>query len=341
MKFSWPVVLLFVASVTGCGGGGSETSETSGGQALAHRDPPREARRFRVALNGWEGPETAGLAMAARRGYFGDAGLEVTVRPSPGSSDPIAAVLQGKDDVAIAQEPQVVLARAKGAPIVALAALVERPTDSLIWLKSSGITGIGDLEGRTVAISGRPFQEAFLRSILAREGLAPKDVKIEKAGNHLVGALARGQAEAILGSWDLEPFELEARGLTALLTRVQEHGVPHYDQLVVVAKTARVSEDPQAVAGLVAAIVHGTDEAIEHPGAAVTAIEKSPGSDPGSSAATTKAQFLAVRPFLSASGRLEYRQVSRLVNWMYRQGLIERRLPVSQIFSDQYLKPKP
>ena len=58
--------------------------------------------------------------------------------------------------------------------MVAVAALVNRPLTSMIWLKKSGIKGIGQLAGKTIATAGIPYQEAFLKTILARVHCSPR-----------------------------------------------------------------------------------------------------------------------------------------------------------------------
>jgi putative hydroxymethylpyrimidine transport system substrate-binding protein len=333
MKLSRGVAAVSVAVVflIGCGGGGD--ASTSAGRH-------REIRSLAVTLNGWEGPETVGLVMAQSRGYFADEGLEADVLAPVNPTAPIRYVLDGTDDVAVAPEPQVVMAQAKGAPIVAIGSLVERPTASLIWPPGVGIFGISDLRGRTIGIAGLPYQPGFLQNMLAEEGLSLDDVKIRRLGYKLVPELAAGRVDAILGSWDLEPFDLEARGPRPTLTRVQEHGVPHYDELVLVARRDRIAEDPQAFRSFMRAVLRGTATAVRHPDAAAETIDEGTESNPESSLAATKAQLLAVLPFLNESGHIAPRQVGRLVRWMYKRHLIKRELPLSEVFTDDYLDPE-
>ena len=43
----------------------------------------------------------------------------------------------------------------------------------MIWLKKSGIKGVGDLRGKTIATAGIPYQDAYLKTILARANSPP------------------------------------------------------------------------------------------------------------------------------------------------------------------------
>ena len=73
-------------------------------------------------------------------------------------SAPIKQVAAGQVDLAISYEPEVMLARDQGLDVVAVAALVSEPLTSLISLPEAGIARPRDLEGKTIATAGIPYQ---------------------------------------------------------------------------------------------------------------------------------------------------------------------------------------
>ena len=150
--------VLAACLVAGCG----EKSEDPGGGAT---EP------LRLALDFYVNPDHAGVFEALDRGYFEEAGLDVSTEVPSDPSAPIRQVAAGRADLAISYEPEVILARDQGLPVRAVAALVPRPLTSLIWLRESGIKDVGDLAGKTVATAGIPYQSAFLEQILARADL--------------------------------------------------------------------------------------------------------------------------------------------------------------------------
>ena len=84
-------------------------------------------------------------------------------------SDPAAPIKQvaaGRADLAISYEPEVLLAREQGLPVVAIAALVQRPLTSLIATRKSGVRSVRDLRGKRVGTAGIPYQSAYLKTIL-------------------------------------------------------------------------------------------------------------------------------------------------------------------------------
>ena len=248
--------------LAGCGGGaGGGTTEPS----------LERFRSVKVVLDGKAPVTSIGVLMAQKRGYFYDFDLgveEVSAPVFPGR--PVTYVGNGSVGLGISHEPQVALSRKEGAPIVSVGTLLPQPTAAMIWLKKSGIEGIADLKGRTIAIPGIPFQKVFLEKALARAGLTLADVKVEKVDFDLVPALVSGRADAVFGgTWNIEGIELEARGLEPVVTRVQDLGIPPYDELVVIARRDQVAADPELGHDFMAAVAHGTEDAIEDPEAAL------------------------------------------------------------------------
>lgn len=191
---------------------------------------------MRLTLDEHEGPTSAGIIMAAKRGYFADVGLSVWIGDPQTPNRPVRYVSDGTVDLGITHLPEVALAQERGAPIVAVGSLVPRATAAMIWTKDSKIKDMADLRGKTIAITGLPFQERFLDSVLARHGLTRKEVKVKKVSYELVNSLLFGRADAIFGgSWNLEGIELEQLEMKPTITRFKGFGIPAYDELVVMA----------------------------------------------------------------------------------------------------------
>jgi putative hydroxymethylpyrimidine transport system substrate-binding protein len=290
-------------------------------------------------MNGWEGPETAGIVMAQERGYLADAGFSQVLTLVP--VNPVRSVenvVNGADDISVSYAPQVVLAKEKGAPIVIVGSLVPQSTTAMIWLKPSQISGIADLRGKTIAVPDLPFQKEFLRSFLARGGLTLGDVKVESVGYKLAPALISGRADAIFGaSWNLEGAELESRGLKPVITRARNLGLPAYDELVLIARADRVAEDPRMIHAFTSAIARGTAAAVKDPKGTVDAIESGVESNPEADRRTTEAEVKATLPLLSANGYTNPAQMRNLVDWMHEQGMIKGALPVSTLLTNDFV----
>lgn len=331
------LVAVFLAA---CGGGSETGTETAETVATTPKPPP-PSPEIKVTLDGYMGPQNVGLLVAEERGYFDDLGLNVSLRSPVEPRRPVTYVADGTDDLGVAQMPQAVLARQKGAPIVAVGSVIPRPTTAMIWLPESGIESVADLRGKTIATPGIPYQEEFLQTVLERAGLTLEDVKIKHVRFNLVPAILHGKADAAFGgSWNLEGAALESLGAEPVNTRLQSLGIPAYEELVVLVRADRLAAEPQMVRDFMSAAVRGASFAAGHPKAALKAVEKGLEPNPKSSSKEFEAQLKATLPLLSRSGRMNPAQTADLVNWMQKQGQIKRQIPTSDLLTNAYL-PQP
>jgi putative hydroxymethylpyrimidine transport system substrate-binding protein len=288
-----------------------------------------------LTLDFYPNPDHAGIYMAKKLGYFREAGLDVSIETPSDPAAPIKLLAAGKTDLAISYEPEVMLAREQGLDVVAVGAVVDRPLTSLIWLKKSGVKGVADLRGKTIATAGIPYQDAYLKTILARAKLTPSDVKSVNVGYGLLPALVGGSAQAMLGGFsNVEGVDLRLRGKDPVVTPVDELGVPTYDELVLVARRAQLEEDPQAIRLFLAALARGTVAAIESPGATTKALlQATRNLDPK----LTGAEVAATLPLLSKRGTMNPAEWKAFIAWMNENGLIDGRPTTAEVLSNEYL----
>jgi putative hydroxymethylpyrimidine transport system substrate-binding protein len=324
------ILLALLASALGLAACGEKSEDAS-----------TAAQPLGLTLDFYPNADHAGIYMAQKLGYFEEAGLDVGIDTPSDPAAPLKLVAAGQSDVAISYEPEVALAHDKGLDVVAIGALVNRPLTSLIWLGKAGIKGVGDLKGKTVATAGIPYQDAFLKTILARVKLSPDDVKAVNVGFGLLPALLGGSAEAMLGGYsNVEGVDLRQRGKDPVITPVDQLGVPTYDELVLVANREALAADPEKFRLFIAALQRGTDAAVEEPRAATQAIlEANDGLDPK----LTEAEVEATLPLLGARtsdqpyGYMNPDAWRAFAGWMRDNGLIESLPEPSELLSNAYL----
>lgn len=232
-----------------------------------------ELEPFTLALDFYVNPDHAGIYTAIERGYFEEAGLEIQPQVPSDPSAPIRQVAADRADLAISYEPEVMLARDQGLPVRAVAALVPRPLTSLISLPEAQIDEPADLAGKTIATAGIPYQADFLDVILAGEGLELDDVEQVDVGLGLLPAVLSGEADAMLGGFlNIEGVDLAERGRDPRVVPVDRLGIPTYDELVLVANSERVADDPEPIRLFIAALERGTRAAVADPELATQAV---------------------------------------------------------------------
>jgi len=287
-----------------------------------------------VAMDGWDSAEAIAFPMAEEGDYFNKDGLEVTTLSPITPKLSIPDVVKGQDDVGVAHGPEAVLARERGAPIVILSSFVPQPTAALIWPKESEIDDIADLKGKTIAIPGLDFQKDFLEVVLAQGGLTLDDVKVKSVGNDLVPSLLN-RADAIFGgSTNMEGAELRDHGVEPVVKPVSSFGIPDYEELVLVSRDDWAAENPQTVQHLVAALAKGAVAATGNPKAAIETLESDGERNPKITPRARADEVRSTLPLLSETGRVSIARTEDLIDWMYEQEMISRKLPVAELLAN-------
>lgn len=330
------IVVLVAMLPTGCGDEGDAAPRDDASNAAAEVKSPSAAPvELKVVVDGWMRPEVAGLLMAEARGYFQDAGLKVSLGVPWHPRRTVPYVTEKFQDIAVAQLPQVVIAKSGGAPLVVLGSVIAQPTEAMIWSRSSKISSVADLKGKTVAYPGIPYQKKFLQTVLEQAGLTLKDVTVDQVAHDLIPALLEHTADAAFGGWEnLDGAELRARGARPVMVGVQSLGIPDYEQLVLAARSDLVAEHPEAIDKFVSAVARGTATARQNPGEALQVVEEAVEGDIDATPAGTEAQIKATLPLLSPGDSMDVDRAQALIDWMAEEGMITKS------FSADTLLPK-
>lgn len=314
-----------VALLMGCGGG----DDAASGEEQSTKD----LTQLQLTLESRANPEDAGVLLGDRLGYFADAGINLYVLGPATPSQALSYADQGTD-IVMSPLPQVVMAQAEGEPVVAVGTAIPEATMSMIWLPDSGVEKIADLKGKKIATPGLSFHREALRVVLEKAGLKPSDVKVSEVAysDDLVSKLERGNVDAIFGgSWNVEGAALEAAGLEPMIAKATDLGIPGFDELVFVAERGRYAKKPELLEGFLEAAYRGA-----------AAVKKDPAAG-GQAVVDKSLEFVSPRegeagaeataPLYAENATIDRKQAANLVDWMYEEGMIERRIPVSALLA--------
>ncbi|HWI22621.1 MAG TPA: ABC transporter substrate-binding protein [Baekduia sp.] len=254
-------ILLAAAAIAACG----ERKEQTTGSG--------PATPVRLMLDYLPNADHAGIYAANAEGLFERSKLDLEIQTPSDPAAPLKLLSAGQVDLAISYEPEVLLARDKGAKIVSVAAIVQKPLTSIIAVKGSGVETVRDLRGKTVGTAGIPYQSAFLKTILEKAGLQSGDVKEVNVGFGLIPAMLSRKVDATLGSfWNVEGVQLQRRNREPRIMKVDDVGIPTYNELVLVARESDAKAKGPMIRRFIQALADGQRSVQRNPEAAVDAL---------------------------------------------------------------------
>ena len=217
-----------------------------------------------VLLDWFVNPDHAPLIIAREKGFFADEGLAVTLVAPADPNDPPKLVAAGKAELAISYQPQLHVHAAQDLPLVRIGTLVATPLNALVVLADGPVRTIADLKGRKIGFSVGGFEDALLAAMLARHGLTLGDVTLVNVNFSLSPSLISGHVDAVIGAY--RNFELNQMDIVARPGRAyfpEEEGVPPYDELIVVANRASLTD--RRLRPFLDALERGVQFLVNHP----------------------------------------------------------------------------
>jgi putative hydroxymethylpyrimidine transport system substrate-binding protein len=306
--------VLLLAGAAGCGGYGAE---------------PGAPERASLVLDFVPNAVHAGIYAAQRRGYYDEAGVELTIRQPGESTDAPKLLEAGRADFAILDIHDLGIARERGLDLVGLMPIVQRPLASVMARRDAGLVrSPRDLEGRTVGVTGLPSDEAVVDSEVSADGGHPDRVDRVTIGFNAVASLAAGRVDAATGFWNAEGVALRRRGVPIHIFKVDRYGAPPYPELVLTAARRTIERDPELVEATIAATTRGYEFAADDPrGALEELLAAAPGLDRADQAAQLRALGPDLRP-----APFDPHVLREWTAWDLEHGLLKQPLDIRRAF---------
>jgi putative hydroxymethylpyrimidine transport system substrate-binding protein len=300
---------------------------------------PQAATPFELMLDFFPNADHAGIYAAESAGYFDQAGLGVKIRTPNDPSLPIKEVAAGRVDLAISYEPELLRARDQGLHVVSVGALVQKPLTSIISLDKPAITRASQLAGKKIGTAGIDYQSAYLKTILERAHVNPASVQEKNVGFNLVASLASHKVDAILGGyWNYEGVQLALAKRHPHVLRLDQVGVPTYNELVLVANADGLEQNGAKIRRFVGALSRGVRDLKRDPSKAIEGLLKAnPDLDPRLQTESVKAtmpDFLA--PAGKPYGWQDATEWNAFASWMHENGILKASTATGA-FTNQFL----
>jgi putative hydroxymethylpyrimidine transport system substrate-binding protein len=255
----------------------------------------------------------AGVYAALERGWFEDAGVDLTVRQPGESTDAPKLLEAGRTEFAVLDINDFGVARDRGLDLVPVAALVQVPLAAVIAGDREEVRRPSDLEGATVGVTGLPSDDRVLDAIVSDDGGDPARVERTTIGFDAVAAVSSSRVDAATACWNAEGVALRELGVPTREFRVQSVA-GEFPELLVVATRELVESDPELVDSLRSGIERGYELASTDPAAALDELEA---AVPGLEESVQEAQMRALAEADAFAAGVEPGVVepARLANW--------------------------
>lgn len=315
------LALLLAASLQAC---------TCGAPAAVRSDDGRT--QVSLLLNWFPEAEHGGFYTADVEGLYAAAALEVDIRAGRPDAPVIAQVGTGRAAFGCVNAAEVLLGRAQGVPVIALAAPLQTDPRCILVRASSPFERLEDIRDVTFAMSVRePFGE-FLRARLPLTGVHvvpyPGNVAQFLASDTFV-------QQAYVFS---EPFVAEQQGVQTRCLMVADAGFNPYAQMLITSEDF-AREHPEVVRAMTGAVVQGWTRYLEEPGPTNARLrELNPDMDDATLAYGARAIAPLVRVGDAPIGSMTAERWETLRTQMVEVGLIDASSPpASSAFDTSYL----
>jgi NitT/TauT family transport system substrate-binding protein len=211
---------------------------------------------------------------ALERGFYRDQGIDLTIADGKGSTTTLQVVASGNETFGATNLSTMALGIAKGMPVVAVAALIQKSPDAILSLKDGGIARPKDIEGKRGAFVSTSASTKIFPAFAKAAGInTDKVTKLQIEGSARYSVLLQGNADFVLGWSFTDNFKINKHKPTAEPILFADSGVNILGIGLVVSKET-LKQHSSLVKRFLAATVKGIDEAVSNPKAAIDATMK-------------------------------------------------------------------
>ncbi|MFI6094553.1 ABC transporter substrate-binding protein [Lentzea sp. NPDC051213] len=318
------VLLAIMLAVTGCGGS-PQTSEAK-----------RDKVSYLTSFNTFG--RDAYAYVAQEKGFFAEAGIDVTITPGTGSVDVLKLVAGGRADFGVADFTATAITAAKEKlPVTTIAAIQQRSLAAIVALEGSGITKPADLAGKKIGDQPGSTNQVMFPVYAKAAGLDPAQVQfVPSAPPALPQLLAAGQVDGIGQFVVGKPLiEAAAKGKKVVVLPYGDLVPDLYGNALVTSKDT-AAQKPELVQRFTGALLRGLTYSVEHPDELGQILKK---YQPTQDAAVASAEVTLMAPYVKPAGfsgpvgELTEARVEKIIRTLVEAGAIPDGLRPADIAS--------
>ena len=284
-------------------------------------------------------PAFGPIQLAKGKGYFAEAGLDVSFAVGRGGVDVAKMVGAGNAPLGgiVADGP--IMVRGNGVPVKIVAVFGGKGFMQLVVREDSGISKPADLKGKTITVMSYQDTTFYaLLGLLASVGLTQNDVNIQSVGPTGVWEfVATGKSAGMAGVPDWIP-PVQAAGVKVKVMPTDEF-FPHMAQGIA-ASDQLIKERPEMVRKFVRAALRGMKDIMDDPDQAADNFVRFVPEWKGKEGAVKSAfNYYAklVYPGQARLGEVNAERLKSLQDFYLSKGLIQKATPVEELYSNAFI----
>ena len=321
-----------------CACGNTATERNS--DATAEKST-KNSKKITMVLDWTPNTNHTGIYVAQEKGYFKEAGLDVSViqPPDNGATDLVAS---GGAEFGIDFQDTLAAAFSSDSPlpVTAVAAILQHNTSGLISLKKKGIDSPGKLEGHSYATWDSPIEQAVLKNVVEKDGGDFSRVKLISTYVEDIVAALHADIESVWIYYGWDGVKCDMEGLsTNFLPFADMNPTFDYYSPVIIGNNDYMKKNPDTTKAFLSAVKKGYEYAAGNPSDAADILLKAvPELD--EKLVQKSQEYLSKQYIADAAqwGEIDANRWNGFYQWLNENKLVDNALDENAGFTMDYLK---
>ncbi|MGA7975174.1 MAG: ABC transporter substrate-binding protein [Pseudolabrys sp.] len=279
--------------------------------------------------------------IAMKRGYYEANKLDVTFHVAHGGADVAKQVGVGNADIGGGMGETSMIVRPNGLPVRAVALLGSHPIFTLVTRKDANIKSLKDLRGKKLGVIGYQDTSYYtLLAVLAANGLKRSDLQVQAVGPAGITQLMIAKnLDGVMATpeWSLA---IEGAGVALDHWPVEKY-FPAMAQAILTSD-GFIKKRPEAVRGVVHAVLRAIRDCMEDPKAAVRDYVAQVPQHKGKEAVMERilqsyvTQVYQTKP-ASALGKFDPARLKTVEDFYVKSKIIASAVPIKDLYTNEFV----
>lgn len=286
-------------------------------------------------------PAFAPFKLAMAKGYYKEAGLDVTFQVGKGGADVAKQVGVGNADLGGGIGDTAIIVRANGIAVRGVAVLGSKALTQINWRKDAGINSAADLKGKSIGVLSYQDTTYYnLLAYLASAGLTKDDADIQAVGpGGIIKLMISGDIQAMSGvpEW---AGAIRAAGVEIQTTPINDI-FPAMAQAII-ASDESIANRPDMVRGFVQATIRAYKDVIADPAQAakdyVAAVPQHEGKEKVMEGIMKAYISLVYGDDVNNFGMFDEARLKSVQDFYIENEIVREAVPIADTYTNDFIK---